>query len=414
MIQKNRQAYWNWFLLSVFYTYQYLIRVYPSTFTNEIRNTFEFSAKDFATLSTYCVFVYSCLQIPFGVLLDRINIRWLILSAFGLCLCGQYIFTHTHSPELARLGRILIGIGGAPAFMSAVKIASDSLSDKLCGLFIGITCALGNIFVICGNSLLKHICSLNHDWQATASFLNIPGLIMFVLFLLTFSVPQPKKDHGENTCFWETFFSVIKNRRIFVYALLTIGICSTVTTLSELWGNTFLITKYHLSDTQAVSFNQFVFAGLLLGSFLIPVFFNGRKTLPGVRFCCLAVVALFAVLIYVPNSIPKFWLQTVLFCLGFFACGDVLCFALAAQLSTPKTSGLIVGWVNTVNMIGLTLLQMIVGRSLDEYWSGALNDQGLRVYQAYDYELALGVLLNVAWVCLFISCFLRTKSKRAS
>ena len=413
MKQANRQSYWNWFLISIFFAYQYLLRVYPSTFTNDIRHTFGFSAKDFATLSTYCIFVYSCLQIPFGILLDRINVRWLILCAFGMCLGGQYMFTHTTSPEWAQWGRILIGIGSAPAFMGAVKIASDSFSDKLCGIFIGITCALATIFVILGNSLLKHLSLTCGNWQEAAGYLNIFGMVLFILCLLTLSV-QDKEAQGEvRNDFWKTFLSVVLNYRIFIYALLTIGICATVTTLSDLWGNAFLITKYQLSETQAVLYNQFMFAGSLLGSFLVPLIFSGgHKVLLGVRVCCWSVAALFAVLIYATNQIPGFALQSVLFFLGFFAYGDVLCFALAAQLSTPKTSGLIVGWVNTINMIGLTLLQMFVGHSLDEYWNGTVNAHGLRLYQASDYELALGLLLNVALICGFISFFIRTKKVR--
>lgn len=412
MKQANRQSYWNWFLLSIFFAYQYLLRVYPSTFTNDIRHTFGFSAKDFATLSTYCVFVYSCLQIPFGILLDRINVRWLILFAFGMCLGGQYLFTHTTSPEGAQWGRILIGIGAAPAFMGAVKIASDSFSDKLCGIFIGTTCAIGTIFVILGNSFLKYLSMACGNWQEAAGYLNVFGIILFLLCLWTLSVPNKEESTTADNDFWKTFLSVVTNYRIFIYALLTIGICATVTTLSDLWGNAFLITKYQLSDMQAVFYNQFMFAGSLLGSFLVPLIFSGRRILLGVRVCCCVVATLFAVLIYVPNHMPAFALQTVLFFLGFFGYGDVLCFALAAQLSTTKTSGLIVGWVNTINMVGLTLLQMLVGHSLDEYWNGAVNAQGLRIYQASDYELALCVLLNVALVCGFISFFIRTKRNR--
>jgi Sugar phosphate permease len=238
-------------------------------------------------------------------------------------------------------------------------------------------------------------------------------MVLFILCLLTLSVQDKEAQGDTHNDFWETFMSVVLNYRIFIYALLTIGICATVTTLSDLWGNAFLITKYRLSETQAVLYNQFMFAGSLLGSFIVPLIFSGgRKVLLGVRVCCWSVVALFAVLIYATNQISGVVLQTALFFLGFFAYGDVLCFALAAQLSTPKTSGLIVGWVNTINMIGLTLLQMFVGHSLDEYWNGAVNAQGLRLYQASDYELALGLLLNVALICGFISFFIRTKKVR--
>ena len=412
MKQTNRQIYWNWFLLSIFYGYQYLVRVYPNTFINEIRDSFCLSANEFATLSTYCLFIYSCLQIPFGALLDKICVRWLILVAFGLCLSGQYIFTHTSSPEWAQWGRILVGIGGAPAFMSAVKIASDSFSDKSCGLFIGLTCIIGTVFIIAGNSILKYICVQNNDWQLSASYLNVLGVILFVLCLLSLSTPQENATQKQEKNFWKNFLSVILNYRVFLYALLTIGTCAAVTTLADLWSTAFLMSKYNLSDTQAVFYGQFLFAGLLLGAFIIPLMFKGRTTLKGVRFCCIALAVLFGILIYGPNLMPAFVLQTILFALGFFACADVLCYALAAQESTPQTSGLIMGWVNTINMLGLTLLQMFFGLSLDEYWSGTVNAQGLRVYQPYDYELALGLLLNCVLVCLFIAFLMRTKNLR--
>lgn len=410
MNRDNRQDYLNWFLLSLFYAYQYLLRVYPSTFTDNIRATFNFSAHEFATLSTYCIFIYSCMQIPFGILLDRLNVRKLILISFGLCLIGQFLFTHTSSIICAQWGRVLIGVGAAPAFMSTVKMVSDTFSDKLCGIFIGITCTLGTIIVILGNGLLKYICYLTNDWQKALWFLNSIGVILFIICY--FALPKSKvaKTQDSGTNFWETFLSVVTNYRIFLYALLTIGTCAVVTTLSDLWGNTLLITKYHLSDVQAVFYNQFMFAGFLIGALVVPMLFNGKQSLRGVRVCCVTLIALFSIIIYGPSQLPSIILQAVLFALGFFACGDILCFALAAQLSTPKTSGLIVGWVNTINMLGLTLLQYLVAYSLDKHWSGAVNANGLRLYEASNYELALGVLLNTVILALCIACLMRSRS----
>lgn len=403
----DKQAYWNWFLLSLFYSYQYLLRVYPSTFTNEIRGTFGFSAQEFATLTTYCIFVYSCLQIPFGILLDRVGIRWLILSAFGLCLVGQYIFTHAQSAAWARCGRIMVGIGSAPAFMSAVKMTSDAFSEKLCGIFIGITCTFGIIFLMVGNTLLKEYCLRIQDWQTAAQTLNVVGMLLFVLCLLSLSTHKSNaKEMSPN--FWQACWSVVTNYHYLGYALLTICTCSIVTTLSDLWGNTFLITKFHLSDMQAVLYNQFTFAGFLIGATLIPALFR-ENTLRGVRVCSTGLIILFILLIYGPDVWPSCILQLILFFLGLFGCADILCFTLAAQSSTPQTSGFIVGWMNTINMLGLTLLQACVAHTLDSHWSGLINDQGLRVYQTHDYELALGVLLNVAILGLFTACLMRSR-----
>lgn len=411
MKQSSKQAYWNWFLLTLFYSYQYLVRVYPGTFTDEIRQTFSFSAHEFATLTTYCVCVYSSLQIPFGVLLDRVNMRWLILSSFGLCLIGQHMFTNSQTGAYAQWGRILVGIGSAPAFMAAVKVAADSFSDRIRGTFIGITCTIGVLCVIVGNSLLKQICLSTHSWQVASSYLTFAGCTLFLLCLLSLTSPKQSTEDEKPNDFWPTFFSVILNGRIFLYALLTVGTCSVVATLSDLWGSTFLAAKYQLSSIQAVFFNQFVFAGLMIGAFILPMIFNGKNTLKGVRICCVFLALLLCVLIYGPHKMPAVVLQGLLFVLGFLGCADILCYALTAQSSTPQTSGLIVGWVNTVNMLGLTLLEKLVASSLDDHWTGAVNDQGLRLYLASDYEVALGVLLNAVLVALCITYFMRKKSR---
>ena len=100
--------------------------------------------------------------------------------------------------------------------MGAVKIASDSFSDRLCGIFIGITCALGTIFVILGNAFLKYLSLACGDWQEAAGYLNMFGMVLFILCLLTLSV-QEKETPGEaNNDFWETFLSVVLNYRIFI------------------------------------------------------------------------------------------------------------------------------------------------------------------------------------------------------
>jgi hypothetical protein len=169
-----------------------------------------------------------------------------------------------------------------------------------------------------------------------------------------------------------------------------------VNTVSGLWGPAFLSAKYHLSPLQAVHYNQSISAGLMVGSFLLPTIFSeGKRILQGIRTCYLILVGIFICLIYGSASIPPSLLQIALFVAGIVACADILCFSLTAQLSTPKTSALIVGWVDTIHMLGLACLQGLVAFSLDKHWSGVTNEQGLRIYQARDYEFALGVLLNV-------------------
>lgn len=208
----------------------------------------------------------------------------------------------------------------------------------------------------------------------------------------------------------QTLLSVLSNRKILLYALLTIGTCSVVNTLSDLWGPTFLSVKYHLSILEAVHYNQIIFAGLMIGSFLLPALFGASKyTFRGVRTCYFTLICIFIFFIYGSDIVHPTFLKLILFLAGIAACGDILCFALVAQISTPQTSGLTVGWVNTINMLGLSLLQKLVALSLDKHWSGTLNEHALRIYQAGDYECALETLLNVVIIGAVITCFMRSK-----
>lgn len=413
----QRQAFWNWLLLSIFFAYQYLLRVYPGILADDIRATFQFSAQELSTLSTYNIYVYSLLQVPLGLLLDRVGLRWLSLSAIGLCLIGNYFLTHTDVAWVAKASRLLVGVGSAPALMSAFKAASDSFSEHRKGLYMGITFALGVLTVVVGGKWLA-FANTQENWRSAVEGLQHFGYIFFFVCLLTLSTSNPKRpayiDPFEKPrpkeSFFSTFWGVVSNRKILLYGLLSIGAYSPVAAFSDLWGPGFLTTKFNLSNVQAVSINLFIYIGLGIGGVFVPMFFNyGKKLLRGIRYSCLILSLLIALLIYGPNTLSTLVLQSSLFLFGFFSCAEILCFVLATQLATEKTSGLIVGWVNTMNMLGVAFLQQAVGWYLDTHWKGHQSPNGLRAYSTSEYELSIGILLHTVLVCTVIACFMRTK-----
>jgi hypothetical protein len=298
--------------------------------------------------------------------------------------------------------------------MAAVKVISDSLSNRLRGIFIGITCVLGLGTAMVGSHWLRQLDSAGLSWQQAIDNVSWIGCVLWIILLLSLTTANEDRftdTSKESTCFWSSFCSVLLNRKVFLYALLTIGTCSVVNTVSDLWGPAFLSAKYHLSPLQSVYYNQNIFAGLMVGSFVLPIVFSeGKRILRGIRTCYLLLVGIFICLIYGSASIPPTLLQTALFVAGIVACADILCFSLTAQLSTPKTSALIIGWVNAINMVGLSCLQGLVAFSLDKHWSGVTNEQGLRIYQACDYEFALSILLNVVIGGMVIVWCMRSKN----
>ena len=406
----SRRAYFDWLLLSLFFAYQYLLRCCPSVFTNEIRSTFSIGAGEFSNFGAWFMLAYGGLQIPFGIALDRIGIRRTILCAFALCLVGQYVFTHASSYESALFGRVLTGIGGAPGFMSALKLIADAFSEKSCGLFIGITGMFTGAVVIV-NPLLKKVCLEQNDWRIAADNLNFFGLAVFMLCLLFLFPKKTASVEHTKTSFWRSLCAIACNYKVYVCAAFIIGTNIVAMTLAELWGPSFLMTKFHLGEQDAVNATQLISVGMVLGELILPLLFcDGRKILWGVRLCCGGLVGIFALLIYGTQR-PSVVLQTVLLLMGVFGAADVFAFTLGAQLSTPQTSGMLMSWINSIGMLGEPVLQKWIGVALDRRWSGLTDGNGLRLYRTADYESALTLMLIMSALCFAVAFIMKNKGK---
>ena len=410
----NKQAYLNWFLLALFFGYQYAARSCVGTFSDEIRGTFRIDAAQFADLGAWCMLAYSCLQIPFGIMLDRVGVRRIVLTSLAVCLAGNYIFTHAQTFEGARLGRLLSGIGGVPAYMSAVKIIADEFSVVSAGFFIGLTRVFGSVLVVTCNPLLKSICLNRHtSWQNSADLLNHFGAFVFLLCII-FLFPR-KKTSAQATPLRKPLLSVLTNFKIYLYGFLIIGTNTAAVALADLWGPGFLMTKYGLSQQQAVNHTQLIYSGMLLGSIVLPMIFAGN-IIRGIRICCAVLASLFFIIVNGSASLPPSLLFVSLLVTGLFSAADMLPFVLGARLSTQQTSGLIASLINSVGMFGEPILQKWIGIMINRSWDGTLSADGLCLYRVADYERAMQILPILACVCLFLTFFIdrSTKEKPAS
>jgi MFS family permease len=80
-----------------------------------------------AILSLFAVLqlgVYAGLQVPVGVLLDRLGSRRLVVAGGVTMAAGQLVLATTHSVGLAVLGRVLVGAGDAMTFISVLRLVA--------------------------------------------------------------------------------------------------------------------------------------------------------------------------------------------------------------------------------------------------------------------------------------------------
>jgi MFS family permease len=89
--------------------------------------------------------VYAALQIPVGVLLDRIGSRRLIAAGALLMGLGQLVLATAHSVGLAVAGRVLVGAGDAMTFISVLRLIAVWFPPRRVPLLTQMTGILGQI-----------------------------------------------------------------------------------------------------------------------------------------------------------------------------------------------------------------------------------------------------------------------------
>ncbi|MET0887091.1 MAG: MFS transporter, partial [Mycetocola sp.] len=78
---------------------------------------FDATASALSTLAVLQLVVYAAMQVPVGVLIDRLGPRVLITAGLSLLIAGQVVLAYSPSISVAVLGRILVGAGDAAIFV---------------------------------------------------------------------------------------------------------------------------------------------------------------------------------------------------------------------------------------------------------------------------------------------------------
>jgi MFS family permease len=90
----------------------------------EASQRFGVGASLLALLSVAQLAVYAAMQIPAGVLLDRLGSRRLLTAGAIIMGGGQLLFGLATDVRLAIAARILIGLGDALTFISVIRVVA--------------------------------------------------------------------------------------------------------------------------------------------------------------------------------------------------------------------------------------------------------------------------------------------------
>lgn len=401
---KLTKAYIAWILATFFYCYQYMLRVFPANIEQELRGEFHLTAQEFGLMGSCTIYAYAFMQIPAGILIDRIGFKKVLITSNIFCIFGTFLMTYAQDFDTLKISRILIGIGSASAFMSALKIAADYLPNGLRGLLMGATLTFGTMGATLFGAYSAILLSTT-NWRNILFTVGWIGVICTLFNFIIIDIKNAEKNKLKtNTIFsYRSLVEIITNRSVIIYAILAIGVYTPLSVLTDLWGPAFLIKKYHVTKQEATMSIMFLFAGLSIGSLFLPAVCEKWNCLSlGIQICSFNLLFLFSFLLLGP-CISINLLKFALFLMGVCCGAEMICFSGAIKTISPDASGLAIGIVNTLNMLGGAFFQQIIGYLLDLQWTGEVSNIEVRIYNSNQFIVSFLPLLFTIALCCFLS-----------
>lgn len=414
--------YFMWISISLFFCFQYMLRIVPNVISDRILETYSISADQFATLGSLYFLAYSILQIPLGKCADTTGVHKVVKYSIILCACGSILFSVSHHFVLLQISRLAIGAGSAAALLCALKIVTDYLPLAHRALCMGITLAAGTLGALAAGHII-HVFLQYMEWEKIGIVFAIISIFLLFCFVVSVKtatlhgITQPVKQttqhtkHAKYQLYGQQYLKdlkklllILKNRQVIMYAILSIGFFTPLATLADLWGALFLQQKFLLSHEVAVNASLNLYFGLSLGSIVLPWLADKYSLTNKILILCITMVfSMFTLLVYGPYLTPSI-LQILLCSIGFFCGAEMLCFSYATRLSSHNNSGEIIGVVNTFNVMGCAVLQQLVGIILDAVWNGTHNElDGTRFYSVTNFTYALLPLSLTIFCCMLLA-----------
>lgn len=116
-----------WIVAAIFYGLDYFQHTAPSVLIKPISTGMGVGIEDIAYVMSIYFPIYAISQVPAGIMLDRFGSRIMLSVSCLVMSLGILLFVYDPSLDTMLIGRVLIAIGSAVAFIGTLKVAADVL-----------------------------------------------------------------------------------------------------------------------------------------------------------------------------------------------------------------------------------------------------------------------------------------------
>ncbi len=249
----------------------------------EAQSRFDVGPALLSLLPMLQLLVYVVLQVPAGLLADRLGPRFTLVMGMIAMALGSCLFALAPGIEVAVAGRFLIGLGDALVFLNVIRLAALWFPRARYALVSGLTGVVGGTGQVASAAPLAW--ALNGvGW--VAAFMATTGLtVLMALLVLLVVRDRPSGAAGRSTVadpisVWASLKEALKADGPRIGMAHHAAVMAPFTMMMVLWGYPFLVGGLGLSESTAA----LTLTGLAAGALWVAPFAGvliGRH--PGVR-----------------------------------------------------------------------------------------------------------------------------------
>ncbi|MFE2327240.1 nitrate/nitrite transporter [Streptomyces sp. NPDC059385] len=339
----------------------------------EAADRFHVGASALATFSLLQLLVYAGMQVPVGLMVDRLGTKKVLTLGATLFTIGQLGFALSPSYGMALAARALLGCGDAMTFISVLRLGTrwfPARRGPLMAQLAGLVGMAGNLVSTLVLAPVLH----GVGWTAAFAGSAVAGLVVLVPLVLFLRdnpeghEPPPARSRGGRGFVRRQIKESWSEpgTRLGLWVHFTTQFPAMVFLL--LWGMPFLVEAQGLSRTTAGGLLTLVVAsnmalGLVYGQII------GRRQSSRIPLALgtVGVTALLwgSVLAYPGDRAPMWLLVTLCLVLGGCGPASMIGFDFARPANPPERQGTASGITNMGGFIGSMTTLLAVGILLD-------------------------------------------------
>ncbi len=369
---------------------------------------FHISSAQLATFTMVQLFVYAAMQIPVGVVLDRVGAKKLIVAGVLLMTGGQFAFAFATTFGAGVAARVFVGMGDAMIFISLIQLVALWFPPARTAMVTQMTGVVGQIGAVAATvplSAALHSKGWTWSFAVAASLGVVLGIVLIVVVR-----DSPYRDHHRDELKMRAVGRALKlawaepGTRLGLWSHFTLQFGATVFAL--LWGFPFLVSGQGLTTGMASCLLIVMTVTAVVTSPLIGAFVTrwpySRSTL--VLWIVGSIMAIWAVVLLWPGRAPLWLLVVLVVVLAVGGPGSMVGFDLARTFNPPTRLGSASGIVNVGGFVASLGTVALIGIVLDLEAPG-----GPSTYTVDSFRVAMSVQYLV-WVLGLVQ-ILRSRRK---